>query len=91
MHVTVAGSITNRVPSPEPGGSWRITITAHRSRALPAIALARKLLRGEVCTRGAMPCMGLLTIDGFSPSARSRSGNRPATVDYCCSGGKRVF
>ena len=26
----------------------------------PAIALARKLLRGEICARGAMPCMGLL-------------------------------
>lgn len=29
----------------------------------PAIALARKLLRGEVRARGAMPCMGLLTVD----------------------------
>ena len=29
----------------------------------PAIALARKLLRGEVSARGAMPCMGLLTVE----------------------------
>ena len=29
----------------------------------PAIALARKLLRGEVDARGAMPCMGLLTVE----------------------------
>jgi hypothetical protein len=29
----------------------------------PAIALARKLLRAEVRARGAMPCMGLLTVD----------------------------
>jgi len=29
----------------------------------PAIALARRLLRGEVEVRGAMPCMGLLTVD----------------------------
>jgi len=28
----------------------------------PAIALVRKLLRGEVSIRGAMPCMGLLTV-----------------------------
>lgn len=28
----------------------------------PAVALARKLLRGEVSTRGAMPCMGLLDL-----------------------------
>jgi saccharopine dehydrogenase-like protein len=30
---------------------------------LPAIALARKLLRGEVRARGAMPCMGLLAVE----------------------------
>jgi hypothetical protein len=30
---------------------------------LPAIALARKLLRGEVRVRGAMPCMGLLSVE----------------------------
>jgi saccharopine dehydrogenase-like NADP-dependent oxidoreductase len=29
----------------------------------PAIALARKLLRDEVSERGAMPCMGLLSVD----------------------------
>jgi hypothetical protein len=29
----------------------------------PAIALARKLLRGEVRARGAMPCVGLLSVD----------------------------
>jgi len=30
---------------------------------LPAIALARKLLRGEIAARGAMPCLGLLELD----------------------------
>jgi saccharopine dehydrogenase-like NADP-dependent oxidoreductase len=29
----------------------------------PAIALAQKLLRGEVRARGALPCMGLLAVD----------------------------
>lgn len=29
----------------------------------PAIALARKLLRGEVTQRGAVPCMGLLSVE----------------------------
>jgi hypothetical protein len=29
----------------------------------PAIALARKLLRGEIRERGASPCMGLLTVE----------------------------
>lgn len=31
--------------------------------SFPAIALARKLLRGEVRARGAMPCIGLLTVE----------------------------
>jgi len=30
---------------------------------LPAIAVARKLLRGEIAQRGAVPCMGLLSVD----------------------------
>jgi hypothetical protein len=29
----------------------------------PAIALARKLLRGEIRARGATACVGLLTVD----------------------------
>ena len=29
----------------------------------PSIALTRKLLRGEILQRGAMPCMGLLTLE----------------------------
>jgi hypothetical protein len=29
----------------------------------PAIALTRKLIRGEIAARGAMPCMGLLSVE----------------------------
>lgn len=34
-----------------------------RIPCLPAIALARKLLRGELAQRGAMPCLGLLQLE----------------------------
>jgi hypothetical protein len=34
---------------------------------MPAILLARKILQGRVTRRGAMPCMGLLTLDEFTP------------------------
>jgi hypothetical protein len=34
---------------------------------MPAILLAKKLLRGEIERRGALPCMGLLTLDEFAP------------------------
>ncbi|HSW12887.1 MAG TPA: hypothetical protein VLI06_08620, partial [Solimonas sp.] len=30
---------------------------------LPVIALARRLLRGEITQRGAMPCLGLLSVE----------------------------
>jgi saccharopine dehydrogenase-like NADP-dependent oxidoreductase len=36
----------------------------------PAIALAQKLLRGEVRARGAMPCMGLLAVDEILAAGR---------------------
>lgn len=34
---------------------------------MPAILVARKLMRGALTTRGAMPCMGLLNLDEFTP------------------------
>lgn len=34
---------------------------------MPAILLAQKLARNELTIRGAVPCMGLLTLDEFSP------------------------
>lgn len=39
----------------------------------PAIALARKLLRGEVTVRGAMPCMGLLNVQEILDVGRGLS------------------
>lgn len=63
MHVTVRG--LDRESRPLTRTWWLLARNNHGPQVpcLPAIALARKLLRGEAHTRGAMPCMGLLTID----------------------------
>jgi hypothetical protein len=34
---------------------------------MAAILLTRKIARGEVAARGAMPCVGLLTLNEFAP------------------------
>lgn len=63
MHVTVHG--LNHQSQPISRTWWLLASNNHGPQVpcFPAIALARKLLRGEVSTRGAMPCMGLLTLD----------------------------
>lgn len=63
MHVTVRG--LDHRSQPMTRTWWLLARNNHGPQVpcLPVIALARKLLRGEVHTRGAMPCMGLLTID----------------------------
>jgi saccharopine dehydrogenase-like NADP-dependent oxidoreductase len=63
MHVTVSGLDTQSRPASRTW--WLLARNNHGPQVpcFPAIALARKLLRGEVSTRGAMPCMGLLTVD----------------------------
>ena len=63
MHVTVSG--LDHQSRPASRTWWLVARNNHGPQVpcFPAIALARKLLRGEVSTRGATPCMGLLTID----------------------------
>jgi saccharopine dehydrogenase-like NADP-dependent oxidoreductase len=63
MHVTVRG-LDHQLRSIARTW-WLVADNNHGPQVpcFPAIALARKLLRGEVETRGAMPCMGLLTVD----------------------------
>jgi Saccharopine dehydrogenase NADP binding domain len=63
MHVTVRG--LDRHAQPATRTWWLLARHNHGPQVpcLPAIALARKLLRDEVRARGAMPCMGLLTLD----------------------------
>jgi hypothetical protein len=63
MHVTVTGRDVRSQPASLTW--WLLAANDHGPYVpcFPAIALARKLLRGEIETRGAMPCMGLLTVD----------------------------
>jgi saccharopine dehydrogenase-like NADP-dependent oxidoreductase len=63
MHVTLRGLDAKSQPISRTW--WLLAGNDHGPQVpcLPAIALARKLLRGEVRARGAMPCMGLLTVD----------------------------
>lgn len=63
MHVTVSGLDHQSLPTSRTW--WLLARNNHGLQVpcFPAIALARKLLRGEVSTRGALPCMGLLTLD----------------------------
>jgi hypothetical protein len=85
MHVTVRGLDAQ---SQSISRTWWLVADNDRGPELPcfpAIALARKLLRGEVSVRGAMPCMGLLTVDEIldvSPTA--------ARAAVACSGRESV-
>lgn len=63
MHVTVRGTDHNGEPIVR---SWFLLAGQDHGPFIPcfpAIALTQKLLRDEVSARGAMPCMGLLTVD----------------------------
>lgn len=63
MQVTVRGRDLNGEPAVR---HWFLIADQDHGPFIPcfpAIALARKLLRDEVPARGAMPCMGLLTVD----------------------------
>jgi hypothetical protein len=47
---------------------WHLTADANHGPEIPcmaAILLSQKLIRGEIETRGAFPCMGFLTLAGF--------------------------
>jgi len=63
MHVTVKGLDAQSRPLSRTW--WLLAAKDHGPHVpcFPAIVLARKLLRGQVEVRGAMPCMGLLTVD----------------------------
>ncbi len=52
---------------------WHLTAQANHGPEIPcmaAILLAGKLVRGEVATRGAFPCMGFLTLADFESEFR---------------------
>lgn len=63
MHVTVRGLDHNGQSAAH---TWSLVAEHDHGPFIPcfpAIALARKILRNETAARGAMPCMGLLTVE----------------------------
>jgi hypothetical protein len=62
MHVTVRGLDLDGKPAVH---TWSLVAEQDHGPFIPcfpSIALARKILRNETMVRGAMPCMGLLTV-----------------------------
>lgn len=48
---------------------WHLTADSNHGPEIPcmaAILVAKKIIRGELKIKGAMPCMGLLTLDDFA-------------------------
>jgi hypothetical protein len=63
MHVTLTGLNLQQQPH---SITWQLLAGSNHGPNIPcfpAIALARKLLNGQIQQTGAMPCMGLLTAD----------------------------
>ena len=63
MHVTLRGLDPDNQPS---ACTWSLLAGQDHGPNIPcfpAIAMARKLLRDEVTARGALPCMGLLSVE----------------------------
>lgn len=73
MHVTVRGLDHNGQPAVH---TWSLVAEQDHGPFIPcfpAIALARKILRSETATRGATPCMGLLTTEEILEVGRGLS------------------
>jgi saccharopine dehydrogenase-like NADP-dependent oxidoreductase len=65
MHVELSGADHQGKPLTR---TWHIVARQHHGPCLPcgaAIALVRKLVQGSLRERGAMPCVGLLTLDEY--------------------------
>jgi saccharopine dehydrogenase-like NADP-dependent oxidoreductase len=67
---TPDGGMVVRIATAVGEHAWHITAPNHHGPEIPcmaAILLARKLAAGVPVPQGAMPCMGLLTLDEFAP------------------------
>lgn len=73
MHVTVRGLDLNGIAAARTW--WLLAEQDHGPfiPCFPAIALARKIARDETVARGAMPCMGLLTVQEILDVGRGLS------------------
>lgn len=65
MFVTLRGVDAAHAPMAR---RWELTASGEEGAMIPcmaAVALARKLARGEIAVRGAMPCVGLITLEEY--------------------------
>jgi hypothetical protein len=63
-------AISVRVFAGRARAEWHLTADRNHGPEIPcfaAVLLARKLQRGALAARGALPCMGLLTLAEFEP------------------------
>lgn len=66
MHVSVTGDNHEGRPARL---TWHLTARDNHGPEIPcspALVLARKLIGGDLSVRGAMPCMGLMTLSDFA-------------------------
>lgn len=66
MHVRLLGLDARNQPIQS---SWYLTAKRNHGPEIPcapALILARKLLRGQITARGAIPCLGLITMSDFA-------------------------
>jgi hypothetical protein len=66
MHVRMAGTAADGTPA---GLDWYLTARQGHGPEIPcaaAIVVARELVAGRLAARGAMPCMGLMSLAQFS-------------------------
>ncbi len=66
MHVRLCGLDLNGKPKEI---TWYLTAKSNHGPEIPcspALVLARKLVRGQISIRGAVPCLGLITMSDFA-------------------------
>ena len=70
MHITLAGRDAAGAPK---ALTWNLVARQGHGPEIPCIAaivVARKLAAGRIAERGAMPCMGLMSLDEFDAAVR---------------------
>jgi hypothetical protein len=66
MHIRLSGLDSNHSPEVR---TWYLTAKSNHGPEIPcspALVLARKLVRGQISQRGAVPCLGLMTLSDFA-------------------------
>lgn len=71
MHIRLSGLDLNNNPKES---AWYLTAKNNHGPEIPcspALVLARKLVRGHISIRGAIPCLGLMTMSEFADEVSS--------------------